>query len=257
MSTNVYFAEQYFRALPVGIEPGSRAAHRLSSLINAHLQKRVMGTLLKLEGEANGSVYLPVSGWMCVSKSMMDGHRQIVDIVLPGGILEPASADIETSSVEIEALTDVTYAAIPRHCWLRFVSENPDLGEVVQRETGAALTRMFERMLRLGKGDAESIIAFVLCELCLRSTGMGLPEVKEFHIPMTQQQLGDLCGLSSVHICRTLRRLRRSGVLEVRNHMDITIHDIDALADIAEIDPDGLRKEIVPQPALPLLKICS
>ena len=119
------------------------------------------------------------------------------------------------------------------------------------------MTRMSERMLRLGKGDAESIIAFALCELCLRSTGLSLREVEEFHIPMTQQQLGDLCGLSSVHICRTLRRMARNGILNVRNHMDVTIHDVDTLAEIAEIDPDELRKEIMPRAARPPLKFCG
>ena len=174
MSTNILLANPGSGALPLGLQPGSSAAYRVSDLINAHRQKRAIGTVLKHEGEANGSVYLVLSGWMCVSKSMMDGHRQIVDIILPGGILEPACADAETSAVEIEALTDVSYASIPREIWLRFLDKNPELGDVLHREIGAALARMSERMLRLGKGDAESMIAFALCELCLRSTRLSL-----------------------------------------------------------------------------------
>jgi CRP-like cAMP-binding protein len=110
----------------------------------------------------------------------------------------------------------------------------------------AAISRMTERMLRLGKGTAESIIAFALCELWLRTTQQGLFDGGAFHIPMTQQQLGDLCGLSAVHICRTLRRLERANVLTVTNHMDIVVHDVDRLAAIAEIDAEALRKEIIP-----------
>lgn len=257
MSTQILFPNRDSRVLPAGIDAGSHAGHRLSILINAHLQKRAAGTVLKLEGETNGSVYLVLSGWICVSKSMVDGHRQIVDIVLPGGVLEPATADISTSGVEIQALTDVTCAVIPREIWQRFVDANPELGLMLQREIGAAMTRMSERMLRLGKGTAESIIAFVFCELCLRSTGLSLWEVRKFHIPMTQQQLGDLCGLSSVHICRTLRRFKRNGVLDVRDHMEVTFHDIDTLADIAQIDPDALQNELVPRAAPLPLKICS
>jgi CRP-like cAMP-binding protein len=110
--------------------------------------------------------------------------------------------------------------------------------------TSAALARISERVLRLGKAPAETMIAFVLFELCLRSSAQCLYG-KEFHIPMTQQQLGDLCGLSAVHICRTLRRLGRNGVLSVTDHMKVTIHDVDELTRIADIDIEALQKEIV------------
>lgn len=257
MLTRNFFPSRDPCVLPAGIAAGSYAGHRLSNLINAHLQKRSAGTVLKLEGESNNSVYLVLSGWVCISKSMVDGHRQTVDVVLPGGVLEPACADISTSGVEIQALTDVTCAIIPREIWQRFVDADPELGLMLQREIGAVMTRMSERMLRLGKGTSESIIAFVFCELCLRSTGLSLWEVGKFHIPMTQQQLGDLCGLSSVHICRTLRRFKRNGVLDVRDHMEVTIHDIDTLAEIAQIDPDALQNELVPRASPLPLKICS
>jgi CRP-like cAMP-binding protein len=110
----------------------------------------------------------------------------------------------------------------------------------------AARSRISERMLRLGKAPAETTIAYTLCELCLRSSKRGLVEGAEFHIPMTQQQLGDLCGLSAVHICRTLRRLERKGVLSVTDHMDIVVHDMETMAGIAEIDPEALRQAIIP-----------
>ncbi len=257
MSARILYANRDAFVLPAGIKEDSKAAHRMSALIRTHLQNHPAKAVIKLEGEESDCVYLMVSGWLCVSKFTMEGNRLIVDILLSGNILDPASADVDISAVEVETLSDVTYAAIPRGTWLRFVDDNPDIVGALHQETGAAWARMSERMLRLGKGGAETIIAYALCELCLRSTGQGLPEVKEFHIPMNQQQLGDLCGLSSVHICRTLRRFERNGILDVSDHMDITIRDIDRLADLAEIDPDDLRNEIVPNDALPPLRNCS
>lgn len=230
-----------------GLPAGSDATGQLSGLVTAHLQRRDSGVLLRTEGEKNGSVYFVLSGWLAVSKSTPDGNRLISDVVLPGNVMDPASANADTSAVEIEALADVTYAAIPRAKWLRGVDQSAALRELAQQESGATLARMSERMLRMGKSDAESIIAYALCEMALRSTGRAMQDVDSFHLPMTQQQLGDFCGLSSVHICRTLQRLRRGGVLDVRNHMDITIHDVEALAQIAQIDPDSLRSAIMPR----------
>ena len=64
-------------------------------------------------------------------------------------------------------------------------------------------------------------------------------------MPLGQQQLGDFTGLSSVHVCRTLRRLNRVGVIWTGDHMDITIKDLPALAELAQVDLAALRKEIM------------
>lgn len=233
-----------------GSPAGSHAARQLSGLVTAHLQSRDGGALLRMEGEKSGSVYFVLSGWLAVSKSTPDGNRLISDVVLSGNVMDPATASADISAVEIEALTDVTYAAIPRAKWLRGVEQSAELRELTQQQSGATIARMSERMLRMGKSDAESIIAYALCEMALRSTGRAMQDIGSFHLPMTQQQLGDFCGLSSVHICRTLQRLRRGGMLDVRNHMDITIHDVEGLAQIAQIDPDSLRSAIMPKVTL-------
>jgi hypothetical protein len=67
-----------------------------------------------------------------------------------------------------------------------------------------------------------------------------------FHVPLGQQHLGDFTGLSSVHVCRTLRRLGRLGTLTTDDHMDIRIHDLPDLADRAGVNIATLRAEIIP-----------
>ena len=84
-------------------------------------------------------------------------------------------------------------------------------------------------------------IAYVLIELCIRVGGRGTGCDGEFHVPLGQQQLGDFTGLSSVHVCRTLRRLNRVGVIWTEDHMDITIKDLPALAELAQVDLETLR----------------
>ena len=217
----------------------------LGGLITAHRRESPAGSVLILEGEETSSIFLVLSGWLLATKSLADGQRQIIDIILPGGILEPACADRGRSAVEIQTLTDVTLAAIPRKRWRGACDRHPDIDEMTHRVIGAAMSRMSARMIRLGKAPAETVIAFALCELCLRSTARALADGTQFHIPMTQQQLGDFCGLSAVHVCRTLRRLARNDVLSVKDHMNIVIHDMDAMARIAEIDVEALRAEII------------
>lgn len=226
--------------------PGTPAHATLRALVSSHCFERQAGSVLKLEGEETRAIYYVLSGWLLASKTMAEGHRQIIDVILPGGFLEPASADPDMSALEIEALTDITMALIPRHDWRRACNDHAELADLTYQTVGSVMSRISERMLRLGKGTAETVIAYALCELCLRSTSRDLVEGAMFHIPMTQAQLGDFCGQSAVHVCRTLRRFERKGLLDVTDHMDVVILDVDALARVAEIDLDSLRQEIIP-----------
>jgi CRP-like cAMP-binding protein len=222
------------------------ARAKLRVLIDAHRHGRPGGSILKLEGDTCQSTYVLISGWIAVSKSTRDGHRQIIDIILPGEILDANLGDPERCAVQIEALSDVNYAAVPHFEWRRLRHAAPEIVDAVDQVTSAILLRMSEHLLRLGKGSAASMIAFALCELCIRTSPSGLIEGETYHIPMTQLQLGDFCGLSAVHVCRTLRRFKRNGLLETADHMDIVIRDLDALAEHAEIDPYTLRRRSVP-----------
>ena len=221
------------------------ARTNLQALADEHMFTRPVGHITKFQGDDATAIYLVKSGWLLASKSLEDGQRQIIDIVLAGQFLDPGSADCSVSAFEVQALTEIEVAVIPRDAWERAAQVNADLHRLFHRDLRSAMSRMSERMLRLGKGTAENIIAYALFELCLRSTRAQMVEGVSFHIPMTQQQLGDFCGLSAVHICRTLRRFSRIGLLDVTDHMNIVVHDVDSLAEIAEVDPTSLCQEIV------------
>ena len=105
---------------------------------------------------------------------------------------------------------------------------------------------MGESLLRIGQGSAEMRISFALLELFVRLEAVGRTDGQKFHLPMNQRQIGQCTGLSNVHVCRTLRRFERNGVITSADHIDIEIVDIGALCDLADIDLDALRAEIVP-----------
>ncbi|WP_296762630.1 Crp/Fnr family transcriptional regulator [Sediminimonas sp.] len=225
--------------------PFSDASVHLRRVLKAHMHGYRAETILKFEGEDSAAVYCVQTGWLAVSKSMANGARQIIDVILPGEIIDPYSANGHTSSVQIEALSYTTIAVVPRAVWSRLEDSDPELRHTETTTIAASLSRMSERMLRLGKGTAESRIAYAMIELCMRLGAIGECNNGAFHLPLTQQGLGDFVGLSAVHVCRTLRRLSRSGIISTEDHMDVVIHDLDALADVAGVDPERLRGEII------------
>lgn len=204
------------------------------------------GTALKSEGDESHTRYYVVDGWLAASKSLEDGERQILEFVLPGESYDPTGADGRTSFVQIEALCNATIVTIDKSTWMRLLHTDSDLRDSERVRDIAAQARQAERMLRLGKSSAETRIAYALIELCLRLSGANGNDGCSFHMPLGQQHLGDFTGLSSVHVCRTLRRLSRLGIITTGDHMDIQIHDPPKLAERAGVDITALRSEIIP-----------
>ena len=202
------------------------------------------GTILKSEGDETHARLYVAEGWLAASKSLEDGHQQIIEFILPGETFDPTASDGKTSFVQVEALCDAVIAPIDQTAWAQWIHEDPTLRKVIRLRDVAAQARQSERMLRLGRASAETRIAYVLIELCMRVSGDASECNATFYVPLTQQQIGDFTGLSSVHVCRTLRRLNRAGVIKTGEHMCILIKNQPALAQIAQIDIDVLRDEI-------------
>ncbi|WP_292286018.1 Crp/Fnr family transcriptional regulator [Marivita sp.] len=202
------------------------------------------GTILKSEGEESHSRMYVAGGWLAASKSLEDGEQQIIEFILPGETYDPTATDGKTSFLQIEALCDAVIVSIDKTSWAQLLRQDPELRKSERQREIAAQARQSERMLRLGRASAETRIAYVLIELCIRVSRQGTGFDSEFHVPFGQQQLGDFTGLSSVHVCRTLRRLNRAGVIRTGDHMDILIKDQHALAELAQVDIAALRDEI-------------
>lgn len=218
----------------------------LAELLSRDRRPVAKGTVLTFEGDESLVRYHVVDGWLAASKSLEDGQQQILEFIMPGETCDPTSADNRTSFVQIEALCDGAVIPIDRTTWVRLLQSSPNLRHAERLRDTAAHAQQSERTLRLGKASAETRIAYMLIELCMRLTAIGATQGRAFHVPLSQQQLGDFAGLSAVHVCRTLRRLNRKGIITTGDHMDIVIHDLDALAELAGVDLCALRSQIIP-----------
>ena len=224
----------------------SPLARHLRPDFDSRMRSIEAGRYLLFEGDPCRSVYYVADGWLSLSKSLEDGQTQIIDFAFPGETVAPLAADGSSSAVTIQALNKGAVLAIPVAAWDRLLLDRPELHRIVIGMDAAKRARRAERMLRLGKGTAEMRVAYALLEFCIRLMDSCDGDKMSFHIPMNQQQLGDFVGLSSVHVCRTMRRLNRNGLLSMSGHMDVHLHDLPGLAALAGVDCATLRREIVP-----------
>jgi CRP-like cAMP-binding protein len=138
----------------------------------------------------------------------------------------------------VVALSDVRVALFPHSVLRRLTETEPHLARMLWLLTviDAAVHR--EWTARLGHSAAVRI-AHLLCELQMRLEAVDLATAEGFAIDLTQADLGDMTGLTPVHVNRTLRKLREANLAVVRDGY-VSIPDRGRLRDFAGFDPTYL-----------------
>ncbi len=166
-----FAAKQWLTQLP--LDESKHRADFPASIIRKNAHSFAAGTALTFEGDDVATVLCVLKGWLSLSKSLSDGQTQIIDFVLSGDIVSPVSADGHTSSLQVEAVTDVVVAILTEAEWARLKHEWPAIEAVSTHLAAAHQSRIAERMLRLGRGSAPNRIAYSLLELCVRLRSIG------------------------------------------------------------------------------------
>jgi len=201
-------------------------------------------TLIRAGVTAEYSTLL-VSGLLGRAYYMSEGKRQIVAMHLPGDFVDLHSLLLKRLDHDVVALTDVRVALFPHAILRRMTETEPHLARMLWLLTviDAAIHR--EWTGRLGHSAAVRI-AHLLCELQTRMAVVGLATPEGFAIDLTQADIGDMTGLTPVHVNRTLRKLREANLAVVRDGY-AAIPDLDKLRDFAGFDPTYLYLEKRPR----------
>jgi CRP-like cAMP-binding protein len=191
------------------------------------------------EGELMDHSMILLSGLAARRKDMADGRRQFTALHVPGDFTDLHSFTLKYLDHDVVALTNCTFAIVP-HAHLKMMTERyHHLTRVYWFGTNldAAINR--EWVFSLGSRDAIARMAHLFCELQVRMALVGLDRNGSYDLPITQQELGEILGITPVHVNRTLQQLRSDGLLEFARGM-VTINDLDALRRIGEFDPTYL-----------------
>ena len=187
---------------------------------------------------------LLVEGFVCRYRVLEDGGRQILAIHVPGDFVDLQSLLLKVMDHSVMALGPCKVAFIP-HEKIREVTErSPHLARLFWLSTtiDGAIQRTW--ITCLGRRSAEQHLAHLVCELYVRLEAAGVASDFTFEFPVTQVQLGDVLGLSVVHVNRKLQELRAAGLVEWRDGK-VKIRDFQRLAEMSEFDPTylSLRRE--------------
>ena len=204
------------------------------------------GKLIVRAGTVLSQCTLLCEGYVCRFRDLADGQRQIMEIHIPGDFLDLHSFLLKQLEHNVGTMTPVVYASVP-HDAIRIITETqPHLARMLWFSTllDAAIHR--ERILSVGRRSAAARIAHLFCELYVRLELVGLAKEGRYKLPLTQVDLADTTGLTSVHVNRMLKKLRDERLLTFRGG-EAVIHDWEGLQRVAEFDPAYLYLERRPR----------
>lgn len=192
------------------------------------------------EGDKPQNSCLMVSGFAIRHKVAGNGGRQIFSIHMKGDLADLQNSLLGTADHNLQALTHVKAAFIPVEAIQEIAFDRPAVGRAMWYETLIDASIFREWTLNVGRRDARTRTAHLLCEFALRLEMAGLGERCDYELPMTQEQLADALGLTSVHTNRTLMNLGADGLIS-RNHRSVQIIDWPALRQAGDFDPAYLH----------------
>jgi CRP-like cAMP-binding protein len=200
------------------------------------------------EGEAPQNCCLIVSGFAIRHKVAGNGGRQIFSIHMPGDLADLQNSLLGTADHNLQALTHVEAALIPVEAIQEIAFARPAIGRAMWYETLVDASIFREWTLNVGRRDARTRAAHMLCEFALRLEMAGLGERCDYELPMTQEQLADALSLTPVHTNRTLMALGDDGLIS-RSQRSVRIIDWTRLAEVGDFDPAYLHLKDAPPSA--------
>ncbi|WP_331043605.1 Crp/Fnr family transcriptional regulator [Sphingomonas sp.] len=182
-----------------------------------------------------------LSGYACRHKTTSDGGRQIVSFHLPGDILDVQHLLFPGADHNVQTITEATWAVVPSEALRKVSRDRPAIAEALWKDSLIDASVFREWVLNVGRRDAKSRVAHMLCEFAVRREAAGLGSPERFELPMSQEHIADATGLTPVHVNRMLHALSDDGII-ARDKRRVDILDWARMRRVADFDPIYLHE---------------
>ncbi|WP_407518547.1 Crp/Fnr family transcriptional regulator [Methylobacterium oryzisoli] len=232
------FITRLERTLPLS-GPDREAIERLTAAPRAVPARQV----ILGEDEPSRGLCVVMQGYACCFSHLRDGGRQITGFLLPGDCSSLPAVLLGARHSGIASLSPCLVATVGREALSDLLMRHPQAGCALW---SAALTQeqiLREWIVNIGARSADRRVAHLFCELLTRLRQVGRTAGDRCVLPLTQEDLADTLGLSTVHVNRTLQALRGSGLLRF-NRGVLSVPDPRQLEAFAGFTPDYLEAQV-------------
>lgn len=187
------------------------------------------------EGDPPDRCGVLLSGFAYRQKVTGEGQRQIMALLIPGEAVDLQNLFFDVADHSVQMLTRGEVAFIARKDIIALVRARPAVSQAVLMQTLVEASISREWVLNVGRRDAKTRMAHLLCEFAVRMQAQGLADGEGYELPITQEQLADALGMTPVHVNRTLKALEQAGLI-LRNKRTIGFPSWERMQDVADFN---------------------
>jgi CRP-like cAMP-binding protein len=192
------------------------------------------------EGRRSRSVFLILDGLLIRYRITRDGHRQVINVVLPSDSVGCPSCFFEGALYSVRTLTNAIIASISLDTLSALLDAKPRVAAKLFWLFSCDAAVCAEHVVVVGRRSARERIIHFFLELLTRLQAIELADENSFHMPFSQDVICDALGLSLAYVNRELNLLAREGLITVTGHK-VVLPDPDALADLTDFEHRYLR----------------
>ena len=189
-----------------------------------------------------GSFDVLLHGWAFRFRYLREGTRHIAGLVLPGDPCDIDSVEFGKSNFQLGTLTRCAVASFDGDSFRDLCARSALVRQAVTRLSMAENAMLREWNLCLAHRSASQRMAHLFCELHVRLAAVDAADPDGYELPLTQNHLAELLGLTAVHVNRTLQAMRADRLIELSGQR-LIVRDWKALAAVAEFSTDYLAME--------------
>ncbi len=201
-------AERFGRYLPL-----VESEHRALSTLGETERSVTRGTILRREQTPAHELFVVRCGWLFSSMLLPDGNRQILGLHVRGDFAGDTSLPWADAPFSLTAATDATVCVVEKSALRGLFERHPRLGMLMLALAQAERVALADRLASIGRTPARARVAALIVDAFCRLRMIGEAVADGFVLPLTQEEIGDATGLTSVHVNRMMRQLAEEGLI--------------------------------------------
>jgi CRP-like cAMP-binding protein len=188
---------------------------------------------LIVEGYEYKALHVVEKGFAIRYKLLHSGKRQIVNVVLPGDLIGFPACFYEYAVFSVTAVGDMSLHHVPLDAFADLCMSRPNIATALVWFAAREAAIYAEHIIDTGRREPLERLAHFLLEMLNRLQAVGCASENSFEMPLSQEGIGDVVGLSGPHVNRMLAELRNQGLIAVHGHK-VTVLDMAALQILGE-----------------------
>lgn len=199
-------------------------------LKTAQVRKVPKGQILIYEGDPITNLFRIIDGYVKVYNAQPGNVRRIIFIYVPGDMfpLTTFLSGIGVGRYFYECMTPCQLAIMPQDKFQASIRGNIAAGEELINHTMEIGQQFMERISALSSHSAQRKVISLLKYLVERAGAQPQDDFSRILIPLTSQDIAELCGLTRETVTTQLTALKNAGVITGKRTLCVNLKKLKA-----------------------------